>query len=233
MKTYKLNFKNILGIMKYTFTSLRIVYIIEAVIIGLGLLPNLFISKFSRGVDLIPAISIVLFMNFIAHLIVLSHQLSKEHGRLLFLTPISGGELLLGNFLELLSVDLIISIVLLLWTLLLSGNFPSLLVSITIPTIYGLLLSYLILSSVIAIASSYISSTGLKVLAVILGGILGSSIYNMISNGILRFLPYFYLSFDGIYSGEIDIFAWLLGGVTIVALQILAAYHINKKLDIV
>lgn len=232
MKNFKLNFKNIFGIMKYTFISLRIPYIIEAVIWCLAFIPNLFISKISHGVDLIPTISIALIINFVSHLVVLARQLSKEDGRLLSLTPVKGGELLLGNFLELLSVDLVITIIPFLWSYILSGKTPSLLISIIIPMMYGLILSYLALAPIIAIASSYIASTGLKVLAVILGSIIGNSIYDFISKGILKLLPYFYFSFDGVYSGEIDIFAFMLGLLTIVGLYIFAAHNINKKLDI-
>lgn len=232
MNNYKLNFKNIFGIMKYTFISLRIPYIIEAVILGLAFIPNLFISKISHGVDLIPAISIALTINFIAHLVTLARQLSKEEGRLLSLTPVKGGELLLGNFLELLSVDLVISIVPFLWSYILSGKNPSLLISIILPMMYGLILGYLILAPIIVIASSYIASTGLRVLAVILGCVIGNSIYDFVANGILKLLPYFYFSFEGIYSGEIDIFAFILGLITIVGLYIFAAHNINKKLDI-
>lgn len=232
MKNFKFNFNNIFGIMKYTFISLRIPYIIEAVVFGLAFLPNLFISKISHGVDLIPAISIALIINFISHLVVLARQLSKEEGRLLSLTPVTGGELLLANFLELLSVDLIITIIPFLWSYILSGKTPSLLISIIIPEMYGLILGYLVLAPIIAIASSYIASTGLRVLAVILGSVIGNSIYDFISNGILNLLPYFYFSFNGIYSGEIDIFAFIFGLIIIIGLYIFAAHNINKKLDI-
>ena len=229
----KINFNNILGIAKYTFFSNRIIYLIEGIILGLSIILNLFISRFTRGVDLIPAISIALTVNFFSHLVLFFHQLSKEYGRLLFLTPIKGIELIIGNFLEFFSCGLVIVFVSILCSGAAAGKYPSLLTSATLPILFGLSTSYLILSAIIAVVNSYISKTSIQVLITIFACIVGKSIYGLLAKVILKPLPYAYMSISGFYSAEIDIFSWILGAIAIIALQFLAAYHIDKKLDIV
>ncbi len=90
IKNKSIKMKNIFSIAKYSFRTLRIMYLIEAIILVLALGSSSFLSKFTQGLDLIPAVSILIATNFIAHIIIFSMQLSKEYGRLLFLAPISG-----------------------------------------------------------------------------------------------------------------------------------------------
>lgn len=232
-KSKSMKIKNILGIAKYTFRTLRIMYLIEAVIIVLALGSSSFLSKYTLGLDLIPSISILLTMNFIAHMIIFSMQLSKEYGRLLFLTPISGIDFILGNLLELILVNLFITIIVTLSAMVNSGNFPSIVLNISLSVSLGTTIAYLIITSLIAILSSYIRSTSLCVLAVIGACIVGDIIYSFIANIILHFLPYVYMTIGKYGAIELDIFAIIIDTLALIILQLVAANRIDKKLDIV
>ncbi|HAK42476.1 MAG TPA: hypothetical protein DCM59_06915 [Clostridium sp.] len=232
-KSKSIKIKNILGIAKYTFRTLRIMYLIEAVIIVLALGSSSFLSKYTLGLDLIPAISILLTMNFISHMIIFSMQLSKEYGRLLFLTPISGIDFILGNLLELVLVNLFIVMILNLGVIVNSGSVSSIVFFLSLSVSVGTTIAYLIITALIAILGSYIRSTSLCVLAVIGACIVGDIIYSFIANIILHFLPYVYMTIGKYGSIEIDIFSVLIDTLAIIILQLVAANIIDKKLDIV
>lgn len=224
--------KNIVGVAKHTFKSLRITYIIEAAILILSLFSSSFFSRFTLGLDLIPTISILLTINFIAHLIIFSLQISKDHGKLLFLTPIKGIEFIAGHLLELLLVDTFIILVISLVGSLNAHTVASLLITSSFGIFIGLLSAHLIITGTIAIVSSYVRGTGLCVLGVILSCIIGQSIYDLFNNAILRFLPYFYMSLGRLGLIQIDIFSVIIDIISLVGLQIVAAYMIDRKLDI-
>lgn len=232
-KSKSIKIKNILGIAKYTFRTLRIVYLIEAIILILALGSSSFLSKFTLGLDLIPAISILITTNFIAHMIIFSMQLSKEYGRLLFLTPISGIDFILGNLLELVLVNLFITIIVTLGAMVNSGNFPSIVLSISLSISLGTITGYLIITALIAILGSYIRSTSLCVLAVIGACIIGDIIYSFIADLLLYFLPYVYMTIGKYGAIELDIFAIIIDTLALIILQLVAANRIDKKLDIV
>jgi hypothetical protein len=232
-KSKSIKMKNVLSIVKYTFKTLRIMYLIEAVILVLALGSSSFLSKFTLGLDLIPAVSILITMNFISHIIIFSMQLSKEYGRLLFLTPISGVDFILGNLLELVLVNLFITIIINLGLMVNSGNYSFIILSISLSVSIGTTIAYLIITALIAIIGSYIRSTSLCVLAVIAANIVGSIIYSFISNLILHFLPYAYMVIGKSGAIEIDIFSVLIDTLALIILQFVAANRIDKKLDIV
>jgi len=157
-------------------------------------------------------------------------QLSKEYGRLLFLAPISGIDFILGNLLELIFINLFITTIVALGAMVNSGNFPSIVLNISLSMSLGTIISYLIITALIAILGSYIRSTALCVLAVIGASIVGNIIYSFIANLILYFLPYMYMTI-GKY--ELDIFAIIIDILALIILQIVAANRIDKKLDII
>ncbi|MEG1255065.1 hypothetical protein [Clostridium sp.] len=225
--------KNILNIMKYSFRSLRLTYIIEAVILILGLSSSTFISRFTQGFDLIPTVGIALTINFVAHIIIFSCQLSKEYGKLLFLTPIKGIEFILGNFLELLLVNGFVVVLTGMAGTVNSNGFASVLFLTSLTMLIGIMVGYLIITALIAILSSYIKSTVLCVFAVIFSCIFGNIIYDFLSKIMLYLLPYFYVSIGKLGFIEIDIFSVILDMIALVALQLVAAYMIDKKLDII
>lgn len=240
-KSKSIKIKNILNISKYTFRTLRIMYLIEAVILVLALGSSSFLSKFTLGFDLIPAISLLLIINFIAHIIIFSMQLSKEYGRLLFLTPISGIDFILGNLLELILTNSFIVIISNLNIMVNSNNMTSMifsislsiLFSISLSILFGIIIGYLIITALIAILGSYIKSTALCVLAVIATWIIGDIIYSFISNLLLLLFPYWYITIGKYGAIEVDIFSMLINLIALITLQLIAANRIDRKLDIV
>ena len=232
-KSKSIKIKNILNISKYTFRTLRIMYLIEAVILVLALGSSSFLSKFTLGFDLIPAISLLLIINFIAHIIIFYMQLSKEYGRLLFLTPISGIDFILGNLLELILTNSFIVIISNLNIMVNSNNMTSMIFSISLSILFGIIIGYLIITALIAILGSYIKSTALCVLAVIATWIIGDIIYSFISNLLLLLFPYWYITIGKYRAIEVDIFSMLINLIVLITLQLIAANRIDRKLDIV
>lgn len=232
-KSKSIKIKNILNISKYTFRTLRIMYLIEAVILVLALGSSSFLSKFTLGFDLIPAISLLLIINFIAHIIIFSMQLSKEYGRLLFLTPISGIDFILGNLLELILTNSFIVIISNLNIMVNSNNMTSMIFSISLSILFGIIIGYLIITALIAILGSYIKSTALCVLSVIATWIIGDIIYSFISNLLLLLFPYWYITIGKYGAIEVDIFSMLINLIALITLQLIAANRIDRKLDIV
>lgn len=235
MEILKINqrpLKNIFAVAKHTFKTLRITYIVEGVILLIALFSSSFFSRFTQGLDLVPTVSILLTTNFVAHLIVFSLQISKDHGNLLFLTPIKGYEFLVGHFLELLAVDTFTVFVIILVGSINSGAIASLLLTASLSILVSLLSSHLVITSAITLIGTYVKSTGLCVVLVIIGCIIGNSIYSWLSKAILSFLPYFYMTLGNLRLIEIDIFSLILDILALVLLQGISAYIIDNKLDI-
>ena len=229
------SFRNILNIAKYTFKTLKITYIIELIILFIGLfssLPELFIYNSSTTFNLIPLVLMIFIVNFILHLITFYQQTSKEYGSLIFLTPTKGWEFILGHFLELILANGFILISFIIVTFFSSKLLIPVVLLSLIPLIFSLLLAHLIISASIILVKTYIRNTILCILGSIFLCLVGKSIYSILRKIILSFLPYFYVRIGKLFTIEIDIFSTILGIVTIIAIQILASYMIDKKLDI-
>lgn len=224
--------KNIQNLMKYIFWSHKTIYIISVVVIVLGLVLDGFIGKFTRGVELIPTITLLLTVNIIAHLIMFSREVSKEHGKLLFMTPINGSEFILGNLFEFIGSQLIITMIPVIWNWIAAGKITKPLFSIAFPSFFGFLTFYLMVTAIMAIINCYVKESGLRALCVIGALIIGNMVYGLISKLILSILPYIYISISGVYNTEIDLFSCLISIAALVALQFCAAYHISNKLEI-
>lgn len=229
------SFKNVLNITKYTFKTLKIPYIIETILLFIGLLsslPELFIYNSLTTFNLIPLVIMIFIANFILHLIIFYQQTSKEYGALIFLTPTKGWEFILGHFLELVLVNGFILISFIIATFFSSKLLiPVVLVSL-IPIVLSLLLVHLIISASIILVKTYIRNTILCILGTLFLCSVGKFIYSILRKIILSFLPYFYVRIGKLFTIEIDIFSTILGIVTIIAIQILASFMIDKKLDI-
>lgn len=229
------SFGNILNIAKYTFKTLKITYIIEAILLFIGLfssLPELFIYNSSTTFNLIPLVLMIFIVNFILHLITFYQQTSKEYGALIFLTPTKGWEFILGHFLELVLANGFILISFIVVTFFSSKLLIPVVLLSLIPLIFSLLLAHLIISASTILVKTYIRNTVLCILGSIFLCSVGRSIYSILRKIILSFLPYFYVRIGKLFTIEIDIFSTILGIVTIIAIQILASYMIDKKLDI-
>lgn len=222
--------KNVLNIMKYSFKGLRVFYFIELIVMVIGVASSKLIADFTGGWDIIALVSVVFTTNFIGSIILFSTEISKDNGRLLFLTPIKGIEFIIGNLLQLMIVDLGILFITLISNVINTGsvNIDILLIAAVIA--YGLLLGYLVITSLIAIIASYIKNTFTAIVSVILTFIIGSVMYEIIASIILWVLPYVYMTIGNRIS--IDVLSVILSTVTLIALQVVAAKHIDKKLDI-
>lgn len=227
--------KNILNIMKYSFKSLRILYFIEVILLLVGLIIGNFLSQFTGGWDVIAMVSTIATMNFIAHIILFANQLSKEYGYLLFLTPIKGIEFIVGNLLELVSANLIVIILVLIVNLINTGAINTEILQTSVAVATGLIMGYLIITSLIGIVSPYIRNTFLAVIAIIIISVLGGGIYDFITSIILNVMPYVYIAINIGNSNiiEIDIISSILSILTIMGLQLIAASYIDKKIDII
>lgn len=223
--------KNIINIMKYSFKGLRIFYFIELIILIIGVAGGRILEQITGGWDSIALLSTVFTANFIVGIIIFSTQISKDHGRLLFLAPIKGMEFIIGNFLQLVIVNLGVLIISILTLLINTGSINSDIVLMNVIVAGSLMLAYLIITSLIAIFGSYINNTFLVVMAVIFGSMIGDVIYELITSFILSVMPYVYMTIDNII--EIDLISVLFAVLTIVSLQVIAGKHIDKKLDIV
>lgn len=224
--------KNIRNLMKYIFRYHKTLYIISAVVILLSMVLDGFIGKFTRGVELIPVITLLLTVNIITHLIMFSREVSKEYGKLLFMAPINGIDFILGNLFEFIGSQLIITILPVIWNWIAAGKITKPLFSIALPSFFGFLTFYLMVTAIMAIINCYVKESGLRALCVIGSLIIVNMIYSLISKLILSILPYIYISISGIYNTEIDLFSCLISITALIALQFCAAYHINNKLEI-
>lgn len=223
--------KNVLNIMKYSFKGLRVFYFIELIVMVIGVASSRLIANFTGGWDIIALVSVIFTTNFIGSIILFSTEVSKENGRLLFLTPIKGIEFIIGNLLQLIVVDLAVLFITLISNVINTGSINMYILLIAAVIAYGLLLGYLVITSLIAIIASYIKNTFTAVVSVIFTCMIGSIIYETITCIILGILPHVYMTIGNRIS--IDLLSVILSTITLIALQVIAAKHIDKKLDIV
>lgn len=222
--------KNVLNLMKYGFKGLRIFYFVELIVMVIGVASSRVIADFTGGWDIIALVSVVFTTNFIGAIILFSTQLSKENGRLLFLTPIKGSEFIIANLLQLIVVDLVVLFITLISNVINTGSINIDILLIAAVIAYGLLLAYLIITPLIAIIASYIKNTFTVVMTVIFTAMIGNLIYEIITWIISGVLPYVYMTIGNRI--EINILEVILSTVILIALQVIAGKHIDKKLDI-
>ena len=225
--------KNIVNIMKYNFKTLKILYFIELIILIISLVTGRFISMITWGWDIVALVGIVCTINFIASLILFSCQISKEYGRLLFLTEIKGVEFIIGSLLQLVSVNLLSLLLIIIVNLIGIGVVSAKILLVIIGIYIGFTVAYLIITSLIGIVYSYIKNSFFVVITTILVAVIGSFVYEVITSYILGFLPYVYMTIGNNNAIEIDIIEWILGLIVIIGLQIVLGNSIDKKLDIV
>ncbi len=222
--------RNIGNVIKYSIRGLRNLYIIEVILLVLSFIGGSFITRFTMGFDTIAMLSIIIVGNFIAHIIVFSCQVSKDYGRLLFLTPIKGSEFIIAKILELGIVQLVVIIINTLAVIINGGKVQEILF-ISISLGLTLLLAYIIIISLIIIYGSYFNSVALVIVSIILSINFGGIILGFLTNRLFRVLPYIYLRF-GLFM-EINLFEVLIYGGVVLALVMFAKKLLDTRLDIV
>lgn len=230
---------NIFNILKYNFGKYnsgasKVAYIISLIILTLFMFGTFtrvpFLSEFFSAMN-IAYITLFLVINLIISLVRFSKEISKDRGKLVFTLPIKSWEYIVAKYIEFIILQG--SIVLIAYIITsLSGNLMAETVKlVALSTAYGIIAAYIIITSLIVIFSSYISNSGLCLLAVIVGGGIIRSFVSNLNRFITALFPYVYMKIGSFI--EIDIISSLLWGLWVIALVITSIYHLDKKLDIV
>lgn len=222
--------RNIGNVIKYSMRGLRNLYIVEGILLVLSFIGGGFITRFTMGFDSMAMLSIIVVGNFIAHIIVFSCQISKEYGKLLFLTPIKASEFIIAKILELGIVQLVVVGVNTLGVIINGGKAQEILF-ISISLGLSLLVAYIIIISLTIIYGTYFNSVALVIVLVILSMNFGGIILGFLTNRLFRVLPYMYLRFG--FFVEINVFEFLIFGGVILTLIMFAKKLLDRRLDIV
>ncbi|WP_300384585.1 hypothetical protein [Clostridium sp.] len=231
--------KNVINILKYNFgkyhtgTS-KILYLIGFAILCISTLVTFTripgISKIMSLLD-IAFISTFLGLNFIGSIIRFARQISKEKGKLLFTFPVKSSEFLIAKILEFIIIQAAIVLVAYIVPLISGNSLADLIKISSFAVMYGTIIAYVVIISLIVIVFSYISNMALRGVAIIIGGSVVVGIVERVIEVLTNFFPYFYMKIGSFI--EIDIIYSLLSLGWIISLIYVATYHLNRKLDII
>lgn len=228
--------ENIINIIKYSIKNYKLLYIVEAVIIGIsfltgivneGIVSNLISSATVMGISMM-----VIIINTVAQVVLFTKQINKEQGYLFFAAPINGKQFIVAKIIEVIGVYLMIFIINILY-LLIKFGLNNLFVQHGFTAIYGAF-SYVIwivvLLFFIAIVTSYIASTGLRVLAILALEVIGMPIYSTVISLIVYILPYINIVTEG--GKRYNIIEIAINFVAIILLGVYCAKRIDNNLNI-
>lgn len=232
--------RNIVNIIKYNIRESAILYSIE---VGLLLLVCI-IAKFSNignfinigngfsGIPtssfiisvlfIIPTAVCIMSINFVIAIINFSKQISKDRGRLIFMTPVKGGEFMVAKYLEFIVTNLPFFIVAIIPIISIEINPIS--IDIIVP-FFGMLMTYIIITSLIVIARSHVNKTILVVILVIIGLMLVGGL----TDSIKYMLPNAYISINEV---NFELIKPISNIIIMIILSIFASKNLNSKLDI-
>lgn len=117
--------ENIINIIKYSIKNYKLLYIVEAVIIGIsfltgivneGIVSNLISSATVMGISMM-----VIIINTVAQVVLFTKQINKEQGYLFFAAPINGKQFIVAKIIEVIGVYLMILIINILYLLIKFG----------------------------------------------------------------------------------------------------------------
>lgn len=223
--------RNIVSIIKFDIKSKKIQLIIEFAVILFFIIRRLILGgRVPSDVTFIPVISVVLIINFIISIGKFLKSISIEEGRLLFLTPIKGWELICAKYLEFIGLGLLLILFTSIGNMIIGGD-SKLIIITSLSILLGVFILFILITSLIVIFKSYISNTGTCVILTII-----SMWIIAILIVLLKIISYFI--FPPIYMviGEIlemNLFDILINIIIFGGLIFLSVYHIDKKLDIV
>lgn len=174
---------------------------------------------------IVPTVLCIMSINFVISIINFSKQLSKDRGRLLFITPVKGGEFMVAKYLEFIVTNLPFFIVAIIPIMKIATNRIDVSTSMIICFFGGILMTYMIITSLIVIARSYVNKTILVVILVITGlMVLGG-----LKDAIEYMLPDAYSSINEVNFGLVKP---ILDIIIMIILSIFASENLNSKLDI-
>ena len=100
--------KNIINLIKFDIKAQKVQLIIEiSIIVFLTIQLSIFWSKLPSELIFIPVVSMILIVNSIMLIVKFLKSISIDEGRLLFIAPIKGWELVFSKYLEFICLGLI------------------------------------------------------------------------------------------------------------------------------
>lgn len=228
--------ENIINIIKYSIKNYKLLYIVEAVIIGISFLTGIvnegIVSNFISSATVIGISMTVITINTVAQVVLFTKQINKEQGYLFFAAPINGKQFIVAKIIEVIGVYLMIFIINILY-LLIKFGLNNLFVQHGFTAIYGAF-SYVtwivVLLFFIAIVNSYIASTGLRVLAILALEVIGMPIYSTVISLIVYILPYINIVTEG--GKRYNIIEIAINFVAIILLGVYCVKRIDNNLNI-
>ena len=228
--------ENIINIIKYSIKNYKLLYIVEAIIIGIAFLTGIvnegIVSNFISSATVIGISMTVITINTVAQVVLFTKQINKEQGYLFFAAPINGKQFIVAKIIEVIGVYLMIFIINILY-LLIKFGLNNLFVQHGFTAIYGAF-SYVtwivVLLFFIAIVNSYIASTGLRVLAILALEVIGMPIYSTVISLIVYILPYINIVTEG--GKRYNIIEIAINFVAIILLGVYCAKRIDNNLNI-
>lgn len=227
--------RNIVNIIKFNLKAQKTLFIIEVSIILfltlMGLKTWFFDIGIGKGVtSILPAVSVMIVVNFIIAIVKFSLQISNDEGRIIQLVPVKGWEFLIAKYIEFVIIQIGLVILGILACFILRGGSTIVFIS-SVSETFGLLIAYMMITAFIIISASYFEKTGVCVLTTILGCLIYNLALFILQVIITIFIPSIDLVInDFIRVGVIDtiLSVGCFGG-----LMALSVYHFDKKLDIV
>ena len=228
--------ENIINIIKYSIKNYKLLYIVEAIIIGIvfltGIVNEGIVSNFISSATVIGISMTVITINTVAQVVLFTKQINKEQGYLFFVAPINGKQFIVAKIIEVIGVYLMIFILNILHLLIKIG-LNNLFVQHGFTAIYGAF-SYVtwivVLLFFIAIVNSYIASTGLRVLAILALEVIGMPIYSTVISLIVYILPYINIVTEG--GKRYNIIEIAINFVAIILLGVYCVKRIDNNLNI-
>lgn len=223
--------KNIVNLIKFDIKTQKVQLIIEiAIILFFTIQLSISWSKIPSELIFIPVISIVLIVNSIMLIVKFFKSISIDEGRLLFIAPIKGWELVSSKYLEFICLGLILIVLTIIGTMVTGGK-VNLLIMTSMSVLWGFFILFILITSLSVIFKSYFSNTGICIVLTVVSMVIISGVIS-----ILKFVTY--LIFPSVYIGigeffELNLFNIFVNVITLGLLIFSSIYHIDKKLDIV
>ncbi|MBS4955928.1 MAG: hypothetical protein KHZ99_02595 [Clostridium sp.] len=223
--------KNIINLIKFDIKAQKVQLIIEiSIIVFLTIQLSIFWSKLPSELIFIPVVSMILIVNSIMLIVKFLKSISIDEGRLLFIAPIKGWELVFSKYLEFICLGLILIVFTIIGTMVTGGNINLLLMT-SMSILWGFFILFILITSLSVIFKSYFSNTGICIVLTVISMAIISGVIS-----ILKLVTYFIFPSVYIVIGEffeLNLFNIFVNVVTFGLLIFSSIYHIDKKLDIV
>ena len=223
--------KNIVNLIKFDIKTQKVQLIIEiAIILFFTIQLSIFWSKIPSELIFIPVISIVLIVNSIMLIVKFFKSISIDEGRLLFIAPIKGWELVSSKYLEFICLGLILIVLTIIGTMLTGGK-VNLLIMTSMSVLWGFFILFILITSLSVIFKSYFSNTGICIVLTVVSMVIISGVISILKFVTYLIFPSVYIVIGEVF--ELNLFNIFVNVITLGLLIFSSIYHIDKKLDIV